>query len=1354
MIYEPNVRNYLKLADEVPSQHQIIAEWNMNRYQKISEYGLYKGSANSAGVITSYSLGDTTNKTNGDLYNIYDDGTVEVDADNNIFSSISSVFEADRPNPGIVLTTFISNSLISSNTTSMRVSKLSTGSARFYPFSKNRTYDYFNSARLIDKDGITDGNRVRSRMGISTSLTGGINNVNPFVAYSSSFVCNKIVVKVQNHNTVPDRYFIDILNTSNTWVNVYSGNTAAGFVDGTLEIYYDGTQVGNEWSQTVNRLTDLDEISTPNVQLKVIKGIRFRVASLSTVIKSGKYYNGSLELIEISPRIEADLTNYTESFSISESIGDSEFGLPVGSLVTSNGSILISNETSEFLLSSAAADYKLLNPDVEFRIYQKITVPGTPDVTYTIPLKVMYADQWSVKPDFTAEISVSDKMRMMQEKNVTDMSLVSNDGVPFSAIILMLLDNSGITGYEFKTFDTVNPANEDTKIKTFYCKKEETVAQVLEKIAVATQSAMYFDAYNNLNVLTKERITGTISRDSDSTDTTRGVDYWLVYDEDYAGQEESSKLSGSYVANVISSNDSRIDPITNGTITYHSYGVKRTPGAALTNFAISKEFIDDIPYHIGTSYGYDPVLSILWQPQDDQKATLGAGTLIRTLSNDRLDDVFTTSISASNQQHAIYKMYSNSNANQKSALFIEVDRSDILTFLDYKGFVMIDQEIIAYNGKVFSVNGQEKILFSKEDLDQEINNLAASARNSSIVQIGFIVEPRFEVTGYNTGDKNLYNYTVISDGRGQFGTKVQEHSRDISAFLVNGITSLTLGGAYTNKAPNENQTSISTRYDYKDVTSFKKAKRLLGISDNSEFNSYIGLMKLSGPKEQLADRGSQTNSNTVANQNKINQIVDQKITGDFDPYIYSQGERNIYIKEVNEFGFRPDVVATRMKLFSGRKQKKNGKVDYSTNSAIGGIGFALKKDNDGNIISGYFLEIESVGSAAQTFDKKSKSRLKNSIRFYRVSRDSNNKLQPTLIGVADAKIVTDVNELFRYIEDQERDTDVVVDLEIRIDTKDGKSQFNIYYGGKKISFNEDPLKDDISENGNIWGDTPTVFFFVRNDSQAQYEYLMLAQKPSGISTSNEYFSVREKTEIVKDYEKYLNGSVNPRIQDFFKKKLVKKRYYDFGRTVREVRKYDIRYKDAPSLSSKIIDVSSVNPKYFIYGQPYFTSFGGELIVANATKEPIALDSNSTLPLYITGTKIEELSTGNVNLIDFYQKIEKDGRKISNLSYNKSVYGEKTFNLDSSLIQNTDHANKLLQWIIENCSRERLSISMEIFVNPLLELGDKVKIFSKSRGYVANNLNFGEKTFVVSEIQHSVDQSSKKMMIKIVEVGGI
>lgn len=450
MIYELDVINAMAASPTITSDHTVIAEWNMNRYQKIDNYGIYTGPANEA--TSTYNESDTKIK-NAKTYDIYDDDLYET-PESEYFSTIGSVFKPDRPDPGIVLLQYGSEVLMSP---SSKNDGISPSSPRFYPFYKNREYDYFNSSKML-----TSNETGR------TAISGAIQNVNPFVVYEQSFPCNKIVIKTQNHSSYLKSFYIDIL-VNNNWQQIYSNiNNTTLFQDGIVNIYFNN----GTWSTTVSRVTDINEIENPSTQLKLIKGIRLRTSALNILKQNTR---SSLELIEISPRIEMDLSSYTEQFSINSSLGDGSLGLPIGSLVTSTGNVSLSNETKQFLLSSEAATYKMLTQNVEFRLYQNVTIPGTPETTYQIPLKIMYSDEWNLSEDFSVDIKLSDKMRLLKDKKIADLCFINE--IPFSNIILMILDNAGITGFNFnKVNDT-----DDIKIKTFLCKKEDTISSVLEK---------------------------------------------------------------------------------------------------------------------------------------------------------------------------------------------------------------------------------------------------------------------------------------------------------------------------------------------------------------------------------------------------------------------------------------------------------------------------------------------------------------------------------------------------------------------------------------------------------------------------------------------------------------------------------------------------------------------------------------------------------------------------------------------------------------------------------------------------------------------------------------------------------
>jgi hypothetical protein len=76
----------------------------------------------------------------------------------------------------------------------------------------------------------------------------------------------------------------------------------------------------------------------------------------------------------------------------------------------------------------------------------------------------------------------------------------------------------------------------------------------------------------------------------------------------------------------------------------------------------------------------------------------------------------------------------------------------------------------------------------------------------------------------------------------------------------------------------------------------------------------------------------------------------------------------------------------------------------------------------------------------------------------------------------------------------------------------------------------------------------------------------------------------------------------------------------------------------------------------------------------------------------------------------------------------------------------------MKWILKNCSNQRFKISLEMFPNPLIELGDKVRVFSSDRGYNMDNSIFSNSVFIVSEINRSVSEEGPSMKVTLIQVG--
>jgi hypothetical protein len=1364
------IRDYYKNADRINTEHLIIAEWNMNKYVPIKQYGLYKGYPGSSIINESvpliYQEGDAS-ILSGENYLVYDDGSKAVDPSQEYFSDLASVFKPNRPDPGIILLQKFGNMTFATSAGSLKTGLISTNKPRYYPVSENRPYDYFNSAKLIDLDPLSfagqDFDRYsRVRYGISDSRTGKIANANPFVVYEGDPVfCNKISIKVQNHLSVPNKFEIETL-VSGSWQPVYAlaSSSSADFATGVLNIYFDGSS----WTKTEAYINDINELNLEDPsEFKKINGVRLKVQQM-TLVKSNQAGTelspASLELIEISPRLQINISDYTESFNFASSIGDStNFGLPVGSIVSGTGNIVLSNEDNQFLISSILGSLKMLNEDVKFNFYQKVTVDSNNE-TYTIPMKVLYSNQWNVGQDYSVSVDLEDGMKYLRQINAPDIIFSSN--VPMSTLILLLMDNVGITGLEFKkSSDAAVHDKEDIRIKNFFCKKEQTMAEVLEQITIATQCSMFYDAVGKFNVLTKERLSenASIVQSIGPSASVQQTDFWFIGDEDYDAESDPEyPYTASYTANIASLSETKINPITDGDIVYHTYGPKKDP--LIQSIQLDKEKtsildklkIDQIPMSslAFSNYGYSS--TILWEPTQDNDAVLGAANVTRDVTSNRLANIFTASYSAVDEDNLIRQLYllTSGNDSHRRSLVIYLDVNEGITIDPYEGIILIDNEYIKYRGKLFYVASTNpifsgyRIIFNRNEFEQVVANIQ---KGDSISFRGVIVDVQTKIVDK---DNNKYWYRVIGDGRAHFSSKASQHfalAEDSDGIEENKRFKLMLGGTKTEAINMPGNLTATTKFNFLDKIRYKSARKILGTIPPESLNSYLGFLHIYGPKSPAADTDillsilDASKSKTVPKRlQDMNDQVDRAVPGNFDNYVYMQGERNIYGQKIT-LDFSPNAISTRMRLYSPRRLVRNNQEIMSTNSSIAGIGFGINSNNEG-----YFLEVESAGSGKDVVEKEA---FLNNLRFYKVQLKSQengkNVYEPKLLLRESVGGFTVFDTSLQIIKNDDVPLDPVFDLDILIKKYANGIQYTIYYGGTKIGTYVEPIGEAIMVDGQ------NICLFVRNDSQAIYEYVMAAARPyGGVVTNN---NERDYFRNYKHFNRQLEKGIIPVNKNFVfqdNNKGIQFYFNDFARLAREVKEYDVRFA-VPAYTSALLDISKINPKYFIKNYKP-TAFGAKLTIVNSSGGPISLGEGDNLPLFIIGIAAQEIHSGTVTMKEIYDTTEDDKKRQTDREKNIAIYGSQTFNLDSQYIQSISQAKNLMRWITRYCGRQRTKLSLEVFSNPLIELGDKVKVFDKSRGFNMSKKEFGSKTFVVSSISHSVSPGGPSMTVDLVEVG--
>jgi hypothetical protein len=1371
MLNYDSLRDIYKDIDSLQSDYLITAEWNMNKYIQIDQYGIYRGAALKTEMIYAAS---SSLIVDGQNYLIYSDETIKASPEQEYFSQLSSVFQPNRPDPGIILLQKFGNMVFVDDALKLKASRLNPKKPRYYPYSYNRPYDYFNSAKILDYDPQESADPVddfniyqKEKYGVSDPRSGGINNANPFVVYNRKFPCNKIRIKVQNHLSVPDKFSIDVL-VDGRWETAYTfaESSSADFATGILDIYYDQ----GDWSTEIKRIDDIAKLNDTNSsEFMIIKGIRMNVQRMSLVESSvagaeqKTYSSAALELIEMSPRLEVDMSTYTESFSVNSSIGDqSSFGLPVGSIVSSTGNITLYNEDKQFLFASTLTNLKMLNQDVKFSIYQKVYVEEEGE-TFNVPIKILYSNSWDVAEDFSVSVSLEDGFKFLRETKAVD--LLFSSGIPFSVGILILLDNAGITGFEFKKSSNL-PAfdKEDTVIKNFFCSKEQTILEILQEITIATQCSMFYDAVGKLNVLTKERLTENSSiKQSESASPNGRTDFWLVSDESFTNEDEESFYLTGYKANVITFDEKKINPITSGDISYRQFGIAKSPLSTTIqkeNADIYEELrLEQFPMNALAFSNYDYSTTILWQPTSDSDSVLAAANLIRDVTNKRLQNIFTDEYSGVDEEDAIRNMYRSisndvtftTDEDKKEAresLIIHLDQNEGFVFgQNYEGKVLIDKEYIQYRGILYyvasssnsSVRGPQ-IIFNKEQFDQLISLLG---KGDSLSFRGLIVSPTLKI---DRKENEKYIYKVIGDGRGRFSSGIETHFA--FAENSNGIDpdkrfKLTLGEDFNfaeKKTPG--RLTSTTQFNFMDAKKYKSYKHALGTLPPESFSTYLGFLKIAGPLSPASD-SKVLNSllsaslNDAAKEdiyqrlNQINKQVDSSVPGDFDDFIFMEGERNIYGQKIT-LPFVPNSITTRMRLYSPRQKHENFGNIMTTNSSIAGIGFGLNQYNEG-----YYLEVETAGSGKNFVEKEAYT---SNLRFYKVFLNKKGKpvYEPKVLLKEGVAAYTTFDVAVEVKPNEQIPLDPVFELDIDIEVYYNATKYIIKYGDTVIGEYIETEKEDINTM------SKNICMFVRNDSQAVFEYIGAAARPQG-EVNKKYFSSD------RAFNNQLDRGIIPVNKNFlFKNDKIQFYFNDFARLVRQVKEYDIRFQ-VPAYASALMDISEVNPKYLI---KYYdsTAFGAKLTVVNTSFGAVTLGSQSNLPLYIVGLALQEINSGNVSMDQVNELIDDDKLRATKRKRNIAIYGSQSFNLQSNYIQSVYQARELMRWISKNCSRQRMKISMEIYPNPLLELGDKVRLFDKSRGYYIGNEDYGDKTFVISSISHNITNAGPTMNITAMEVG--
>ena len=177
---------------------------------------------------------------------------------------------------------------------------------------------------------------------------------------------------------------------------------------------------------------------------------------------------------------------------------------------------------------------------------------------------------------------------------------------------------------------------------------------------------------------------------------------------------------------------------------------------------------------------------------------------------------------------------------------------------------------------------------------------------------------------------------------------------------------------------------------------------------------------------------------------------------------------------------------------------------------------------------------------------------------------------------------------------------------------------------------------------------------------------------------------------------------------------------EFGTMAREIRKVKVRYNSRPG---NPVYVSTGLSKLAQVLATKLTSFGAEIYVLNNSSAFIPLEDGNENSFFVLGNTISK--TG---------EYEQSSTKLSEFTVEEPIV------FASNWIQSLPEAAALETWIKENWSSKQITVTMKVFGNPFISVGDVIKVYHSYQSLD------GSREFVVLTVDHQYDQGLETSII--------
>jgi len=1098
-----------------------------------------------------------------------------------------------------------------------------------------------------------------------------------------------------------------------------------------------GSETITNQTNFVTDLTSPEEFTDP-----VNGGTSYRefayLSGIRVVVEVMNKFDSTFDLIEMSPRMVVDISDKVIDFKVTKTLSDiGVTSLPVGQLLASTGQISIFDDDQAFNINnsnSIIADY--VRKNIKFNFYEiLVNVDG---FDYYVPLKTLYSEGMP-QADVTAgtlSISLRDLYFFLESMPAPRLLMTQTS---LSMAIVTLLDYIGFSNYSFRRIDTES----DPIIPFFFVAPDQNVAEVLNQLAIATQSAMFFDEFNNFIVMSKNYLM--------PTEGERPVDFVLSGSNNQTDTGVIENATSGNLPNIlaIASEDRKV--YNDGRINYTTRYIQRSYGSIRQSSMVDRD----------KTWIYKPAL--LWEV---------AGTENTKTINE---------VASKQGNYVLGAMPLNSDLSAsvpivQNGIVINnvMDLGENIYWLTrYQGYVYSSGEIIRYDAAEFNITGTGNVwISSNQEYQKYFSSLPFNGKIYPTGLIRVFATPYYETVD---GIDRLQPGAVYEHGRGQFGTPVVNHTAGIDTYWSNN--------SYVRGCTMQTQYLFTTRLD-EDVSvpsttlgaagvnnTLARQTTRNGIIKNFMSTSYLTETDVNSLKSTQA--GTMQSSALVMNGPSF-KTTETPI--DFVSYQYKQLD-NAY----RSFGTRMRIIG-KIENNENRGQTPIGSSSYyqvtgaqiNQNISIGGGsgGMAILLNPETN--NGYYFEIvaltETNVESYLKLDKNGQAEVNiNNIVFYKIKKDSanNNAIPIKLWGGLTSIIVDDGRFTGQYRMSGE-DKPTVYDLSVEYQDIGTTRRFYLYVNNKLIKIVDDADPLPVYNN---------MALFVRGSSRCMFEHVYALTNnyaQNTVSVVGETLSsVFGDTEIDAN-ESFRKYAISGLIQGTYLSGISSQQppkynmYFDeFGSIMRECAYFDIKYdRSYPALYAQLSPTFNRIKGYTVSGFQA-DSYGAEFLIFNATDTALNLDDTTGNYLRIQGITFTQDTSYELTVDEYFKKqsnlsdpqlegstlitsplVEK--AKYDQIKLSRLVYGKNEFTIDSQYIQTQDDADELMGWIINKVMTPKKSIGISMFSIPTIQLGDIVTIDYKNNDGLDLVATTSDR-FVVYNIEYGRSLSGPSMTLYLSEV---